>query len=101
MIKSEVLSYLKERLAWADASPVVPFAPNGDRNPITIEHAIMDEVLRLEAFQKGWGVLLKARTHPSVAGSISTEYPGLWIRSAIQELEKADKADKPIKKGGD
>lgn len=82
----EVIKYLKERLDNADARPIVKLAPNGDRNPITVDHAVMDRVLRSEAFQAdAWKPL---KDHRLKSANISQEYPGMWIRSILVELKK-------------
>lgn len=86
---AESLGLVREWLAHADAHPVVAGASNGDQNPITVPHWMMDEFL--SALPRGeWTVLEQLRRDPAAAGCVSREYPAVYLRYMIGALEVAN-----------
>ena len=81
-----IIAEMRRRVEHADDNPVVPGAPNGDQNPITVWHSEMAPLLRSEPFsdKSAWGYLHTeyARQQSTVSGN----YACAWIRAAVNAV---------------
>lgn len=81
---ADSIAELKRRVEHADANPIVQNALNGDQNPITVSHEMMRPLLG-SLSGSGWDYMRQQLQRAS--GTVSREYPCIWIRELVKALE--------------